>query len=382
MSLDDRSVVDRYWTQDREYVIRRATADDVEPVLGLYRAVLREAFPRDWFEWKYVENPYADAVEVYVAETDDRVVGATGFWLLPMYAGARTVRVVQPCDAAVHPAHRRRGVYSRILERGLERFADAGVEFVVDFPNEYTRRAFQQFGWRLVEERATCYRVQRPTALLGGRWDGRSLRALHDVGTRLARAFLAYRRWRGPATPTDFSVDRSDDVPAEVLASIYRHVVPDRFHAPRTAEFYRWRFRNPRWRYSGYVGRREGDPVAGIVLGIRDVDGARTGRIADVVPLATEPGRTRALIAVLDEALRDHRALDVVVGPGDALPGPVRRKYGFLSDRSFPLSRVTTPTAHGTYRLGGGSTADWRVDGRRIADPESWAVTFAEYDTG
>lgn len=373
--------------RSNEYTVRPYRDGDRDGLLSLYRDVLSVEMTDRWFEWKYEDNPYADGVTAFVAETDGRIVGAAGFWFLELCADGERLRVVQSCDGAVREAHRRRGLYTRLFEAGLEYAADAGLEFVFDFPNELTRATFEKHGWRPVETRETHYRVHRPTAVVGDRLNGLGASQL-DRGTKLlARGYLGARaRARDSPADPDIRVERTDRVPPETLESVYRRDVPDRFHLVRDATFYRWRFRNPHWEYATFVGRRDGTPVAAIVTGTRTIDGATVTRLTDVVPLARDRDdrQTAAFAAVLERVLAANSDADLVAAPSSVTPTSVLRRYGFHSNLRLPLSLVTTPTVHGVYSL----SADrderdpWRVAGRRIADPDAWAITFAEYDTG
>ncbi|QSX00521.2 GNAT family N-acetyltransferase [Haloterrigena alkaliphila] len=371
------------------YTVRPYRRQDREGLLSLYQDVLSERLTDRWFEWKYEANPYADDVHVFVAEFDGRIVGAAGFWHLDLSTGDRTMRVIQSCDGAVRSDHRRRGIYTNLFEAGLGYYADAGIEFVFDFPNELTKATFEKHGWRLVEEREAHYRLQRPAAVVGDRLDGPGAGVVRKGAELVARGYHAAKSRRRSA-PTGIDVERTDGVPPATLASVYRRDVPDRFHLVRDETFYRWRFDNPHWDYTTYVGRYEGTPLAAIVTGTRTIDGANVTRLTDVVPLSSDSsaGRKRALAAALESVLEANADAALVVAPSGVLPSSLRSRYGFHSNQRFPLSRFTTPTAHGVYLLSAiGSEGDadgeeWRVDGKRLTDPDSWRITFAEYDTG
>ena len=370
-----------------EYTVRPYRDGDRDGLLSLYQDVLTEAMTSRWFEWKYERNPYSDDVTVFVAETDGRIVGAAGFWRLDLRAGGERFRVVQSCDGAVREAHRRQGIYTRLFEAGLEHAADEGLEFVFDFPNELSQATFEKHGWRSVETREAHFRVHRPAAVLDDRSNGPVASLLDGATELLARGYLGARARlaASPADP-DVRVERTDEIPADVLESVYRRDVPDRFHLARDATFYRWRFGNPHWDYAAFVGRREGTPVAAIVTGTRTVDGATVTRLTDVVPLARDRDERQraAFAAVLERVLAANADADLVAAPSAVTPTAVLRRYGFHSNLRLPLSPVTTPTVQGVYSLAAdrGERDPWRVHGKRITDPDSWAITFAEYDTG
>lgn len=363
-----------------EYTIRRIFGSDVDALLSLYGKTFGSTFSRGWFEWKYRDNPYVDDTAVYVAEIDGSVVGGAGFWVLNLQTGRREHRIVQPCDAAVRDAHRRRGIYTRILGVGLDRFADEGVELAFDFPNEKTRGAFQKYGWRIVETRPTYYRVQRPGELLASRFDGRVARLAGRGATSIARAYLDVRERTSSVDPSDVTVERYGRIPAETLTAVYRRQVPDALHTARDVQFYRWRFNNPQWDYTTYIGRRDGSPLVGTVVGSRTDDVGVT-QLTEIVPLSLDRDGRIALDAVLAEALADHRNAALVAAPPDLVPPGVLRRYGFVSDLAPPFSWLATPTIHGVYALTENDSVEWRVDGKRLTDADNWRISFSAYDT-
>ena len=64
--------------------------------------------------------------------------------------GGRKVKAVQSSDTIVHPAYRGRGIFSRLLVYGENRYQDLGCEFVFGFPNENSMPGFLKSGWKPV----------------------------------------------------------------------------------------------------------------------------------------------------------------------------------------------------------------------------------------
>ncbi|WP_121742352.1 GNAT family N-acetyltransferase [Natronorubrum halophilum] len=376
----------QYDSGEREYTIRQYRDGDRDELLSLYQTILDPGLSEAWFEWKYETNPYTDDVPVYVAEFDGRIVGAGGFWVLELHTGSRSTRVVQPCDAAVRPAHRRQGLFTEILGAGLERFDDNGFDLAFDFPNELSKATFEKYGWRPVGRQETLFRVQQPGAMIGRQPTGPVSVLLHGGARLLARGYLAAKsRRRSVADRLEVDVIRTDEIPAKTLATLYRRDVPDEFHVVRDETFYDWRFGNPQWEYATYVGRYDGSPVAAIVTGTRVENGAPVTRLTDVVPLVSNRARTAAFVPILEAILEANDDAALVVAPSTAIPRSVLSEYGFQSNLTLPLSTVATPTVHGVCVLAADEEPGsdrWIVDEKSLSDPDSWRITFSEYDTG
>ena len=378
----DRSVTpaDEAGSSDRRpdddpYEIRPYEPDDREDFLELYDLVLGER-DDEWFRWKYEENPYTDHVPMIVAAVDGAVVGTKPCFALELRAGSRTLRGYQPADVMVHPDHRRRGLYSRTTERLKAHYRERDPSLFFNFPNPATLSGSLKHGWQVVEEVPTFYRVQRPDSLVD---DGRRSR-LASVGRPLARAYLRARD-ATVRSPAGVTVERAEGVPVEPFVELYERAVPSTFHANRDETFYGWRFQNPRWTYDAYVARQRGEPVAGIVVGTRDDEGAKQVCLTDVVPLESAPGREAGLTAILARVLEAHAEAAVVASSGRVIPPALLRRFGFHADDSFPLSALTVPTTQVAYPIADGGGHEWTVADRAIIDPTNWTVTFAEQDT-
>lgn len=376
----------QYASGGREYTIRQYRERDRDELLSMYQEVLDPTLSDDWFAWKYETNPYTDDIPVYVAEFDGEVVGAVGFWVLELHTGSRRIPAVQSCDGAVRPEHRREGLFTELFRIGLDRFAAEEFEIVFDFPNQLSKATFEKHGWRLVERQETYFRVQQPDAMIDGESAG-PLSALLRSGARLlSRGYLAVKSRQRPsvADHPKIDVERTTEIPAQTLATLYRHDVPDKFHLVRDETFYGWRFGNPHWEYTTYVGRYDGSPVAAITTGTKVDDGTTITHLTDVVPLVSSRPRTAVLVSVLEAILESNEDAALVVAPSGVIPDSVLSTYGFRSDHAVPLSLVSTPTIHGVYALTDDETDGdrWVVDGKRVTDPDVWQTTFSEYDTG
>lgn len=356
------------------YVVRPYEPDDREDFLALYRLVFGDASD-EWFDWKYADNPFLDRVPVTVAEADGEVVGAKPTFALRYSTPGGESIALQSSDVMVHPDHRRRGLFSRMIRLLLDRYGDRDeVSLFFLFPNEMTLAGSLKAGWEVVESVPTYYRIQNP----GNYFDFDGDDALGRAATRganlAAEGYLGVRDLLADR-PSDVTVRRRDEVPVELFADLSAPVA-DRLHAVRDETFFAWRFRNPRWEYRSYVAERRGEPVAGLVVGRADRDGASVVNVADVVPL-TAGRRRETASALLAAVLADHRDADTVSCVGRALPADLLASYGFRSDAKLPLSRFTESLTLAARPAGD----DWRIGGLDVREPSSWAVSPAELDT-
>ena len=364
-------------SREAEYSVRRFREDDVDEFLALHERIFDPDRGREWFAWKYEENPYVDHVPIFVAEDAEGLVGARPFFALEMSVNGRLRLALQPGDTMVHPEHRRRGIFTRMTETAIEAYEDGEPDFFFNFPNAQSGAGYLKLGWKRVADHPTYYRVQDPGSLVGGgspttRVAGRALGPLVEGYNRLSERRL------DPVEGVD--VERRDRIPVGTMSDLAGEGPGEGIHVLRDERFYDWRFGNPAWDYTAYVAEVAGDPVAGVVVSTSWGAGGRGGvggttKVTDVAPLppATPDG---ALETLLDRVIEDHADADVLAAP-PALAGGTLRTAGFRGDDRPPLSYVANRTTHVVRSL----TGEWSLDGADLTDEANWRLTFSEQDT-
>lgn len=359
--------------QTAEYAVRLFESGDLQGFFDLYETVFGDERSDEWFDWKYRNNPYVEGVPIQVAtDGTGTIVGARPVFALPLSIDGERVLALQPCDTMVHPDHRRQGLFTRMTERVIERYADHEAALFFNFPNRYTRAGNEKLGWDVLGQVPTYYRFQHPSAWLST--DSLVRNAAGVVADAIARGYAGIRTSLTDV-PEGITVTRTDRVPADVLASLYAEAVPSGIHTPRDGEFCHWRYENPDWWYRYYVARRDGTPVGAAIVGRRT---GRNGpvRLTDVLPVNLQPDPTVALLRAIISDTADHNA---ILAPS-TLPTSVLSAFGFHRDTAFPLSRVSSPTML-AVRPAALDPDAWSPEIRSAATLSNWEITFAEQDT-
>jgi len=358
------------------YSIRAGGPGDREAFLSLYEAVWGRSKSAAWFDWRFVDNPFTDRVELVVAERAGRVVGAEPLLALPLATPVETVPGRQPVDWIVHSEHRQRGLFTRMTERLLSVTAErAGLLF--NFPSDALRPGLRKFDWTEVASVSMRYRVQNATGISAEPTDDdRGPSVLARAATPVTRSILAVAD-RLTSPTADVSVERVDGTATDAIRSVYTETRPDTVHVPRTETYLGWRFANPRWDVTTYVARRGDRPVATLVVGRETVDSTEKALLLDVQPMTTDRARAPAFAVALDAALADLADVDVVTAPARPFPGVLGRR-GFLRDDRFPLARFATTTTHAVRPLPDpGDASGFDAD---VFDADAWTLALADLD--
>lgn len=357
-----------------EYEIRPYEPHDKSGFLSLYTTVFGEEKTEDWFAWKYEDNPYIDDVPVIVAVHHRDIVGARPLFALKVGIGDEYDVTLQPADTMVHPDHRRQGLFTRMTEHAIERYAPT-TPFFFNFPNRPARRGYLQLDWQIVSERPSYYRIEHPDRVAEDRNVRPSIRLACRICSPVVQSYYHLRDELSSVAP-DLSVRTERNLPIDDLADLYRASVPEAIHVVRDEEFYEWRFNNPDVEYTTYVVEDDMGPQAAIVSGTSVGTGSTISRLTDVVPLQSAP--RQALLALIDRILRDPPESDMYIAPCQGIHTTVLRRFGFHADSTPPLSLPATQTTHVVRSL----TTQWERNGVDITDPNNWVLTFAEDDTG
>ncbi|WP_144904044.1 GNAT family N-acetyltransferase [Halobellus captivus] len=359
-----------------EYDVRRYRPADRDGFLSLYEAVWGRSKGREWFDWRFAENPYADRVEIIVAERRGEVVGAEPLLAFPLASAEGTVTARQPVDWIVHPDHRRRGLFTRMTEELLSTAADR-TSVLFNFPSEVLRPGLQKFEWTELGSVSTRYRIQNLTRFAPDD-DGASARvarAAASAGSPVVRACLgAIDR----VTPTSdgIEVDRVEGIATSAVRAVYGETRPEEIHVPRQEAFLAWRFANPRWKTTTYVARDGGRPVVTLVAATERVGESVLTRLLDAQPMVTDAARKPAFEAALAALVSDHATADCLEASTTPFPGVLRR-HGFLSDAGFPLDRVATPTTHAVRSLSPDAETALGAD---VLAADNWILSLADRD--
>lgn len=361
---------------ESEYRVRWYAPDDASQILSLHETVFGTAHSPEWFHWRY-DTPYLDDYPVLVAEIDGSIVGVRTF--LPMYVRANGQRTlaIQPAATMVHPDHRRQGIFTRLMDRTFEEYADE-ADLIFNFPTPAAKEANLKMGWRAVGRLSTWVRLQQPSQLdppiprPGTRMLDAVAGAYSDVTAALGDALTPAAR--------DVEVVRHDGVRPSLLSSLYEQAVPERLHVHRDARFYRWRYANPEWDCTTYVARSGGDAVAAILTATSTTGVPRTA-IVDSVPLPPADRDAPALAALLSAVVRDARSSAYIRAAASVAPGTLPARFGFVPDDVPPVSRVVTPTEMVCRPIEDDAADAWRFGGYAVDDLDSWVVARGDMDS-
>jgi GNAT superfamily N-acetyltransferase len=347
--------------------LRRYTSEDRAEFLELYRSVFGNEGRREWFEWKYRENPYTDRVPIIVAEADGTLIGACPNFVLKLRVGDTVFTAVQPCDVMVHPDYRGMGIFSSLLSRSMEVHQREGVELGFTFPNEQSLPAFIP-EWEPIDHPSVCYRLLPEAAV----------KYIPEIARApLARVLDGITRRGGRSTDqSDVTVQRTTEVPSRTLSEIYHRHVPKRIHSVRDEEFHRWRFDRPGTEYVFHVAWSDGDPISALV---KATVGDGVSHLVESLPL--QHLSDEVIAKLLRSCLQDRGGSRSIAVFEPDVPASVLNSFGFYGIDQFPFEYIASSRSLIVNKLGSHAGGDWKIGGQDVRNPASWRLSYIDHDT-
>jgi len=329
-----------------QYEIRPYGTGDRADVLSLFETVWETDRSEEWLVGSFEQNPDLDGSPVVVADTGDAVVGARPFVPFPMQAGSTAFTAVLLNNAMVHPDHRRRGLFTRMMEEVVRTFEAREASFLFNFANHRSTPAYRKLGFDVLGTGPRkSLRLQHPGRYVRERLDVPGSQALAAAAETAVRGYHGLKRLTTPRA-TGWRVERRAGIPAAELSDLYERDPPDRLHTRREASLYRWLEPDPYWNYETYLASPDASssPSAAAIVRTPVESPSRLAEIVDAVPPA--PSGSAAFPALLDAVLAAHETAPSIAVTGPVVnehlfPPELLSRFGFHSSQGPLLSRFT-----------------------------------------
>ena len=129
------------------YDIRFYKPEDRGSLEELYRAVYGDAWREHTRLGWYLGSPLVEAGSS-IAVAGDRVVAAQPYCDFPLHTPWGATRATLFLDVATHPAHRRQGLFRRVVAAARTAAFERGAALVMTTPNRTAFQGFQTMpGW-------------------------------------------------------------------------------------------------------------------------------------------------------------------------------------------------------------------------------------------
>jgi hypothetical protein len=118
-------------------------------------------FTEEWFDWKYKRNPFGNPLGWY-ATYQGQMVGIRLCTPNRFRLGDETFNAYQMVDTATHPGHLRRGIFSSLTKKAIEKVVEEEGRFFFNFPNSNSLPGNLSLGWKIVEKKEWILSLTSP----------------------------------------------------------------------------------------------------------------------------------------------------------------------------------------------------------------------------
>ena len=135
-----------------ETLIRQARPSDANGILMLLNQVFgdqqKSTIKRNlqFYHWKFLNSIYGKSYLV-VAESNNKLIGVANLWPWDLYFNSKIIKALQPCDSAVHPDARGKGIFKKIRANGIQFAKENEYSLLFNFPNTQSIDAYLSLGW-------------------------------------------------------------------------------------------------------------------------------------------------------------------------------------------------------------------------------------------
>jgi GNAT superfamily N-acetyltransferase len=252
------------WSQHLPYATCPYRHEAIPGVLDLVRGVLGGSPATqktvDFWEWKHHRNHFGASTGFYAQDRDTQLTIGLRLFLRWSFRDpeGRRYQAVRAVDAATHPDYQRQGIFTALMQRGMEDLRQQGVALIYSTPNRQTSLAGHlKAGWQIVATWPLYVRVLRPVRMLRGLASGsRATRELADFGTYFGDGIV----------PWEALVGQYSTVLPHLIARWEEKRRMVGFRTVRDLAYLEWRYgSHPNVRY-GFWAMEAGGELAGVAV--------------------------------------------------------------------------------------------------------------------
>lgn len=113
---------------------------------------------REWFYWKFRDNPYGRSV-LSCVKNGDHVIGCVAYGMHIVKYYEEEYNGALSFENFVHPEYQGKGIFGRLLKNAECELRRKGVQLLYNFPNSKSLPGFLKAGWEKIDVSETWMKV-------------------------------------------------------------------------------------------------------------------------------------------------------------------------------------------------------------------------------
>lgn len=117
--------------------------------LNLINNTLNINQTKEWFDWKFHNNPYDSNSLIFGAVENNNIIGMQPYMPYLVSDGkGNKIKAAKACHTAVNKNYRRQGIFSNSLKVSYEYFKKNGYKLLFVYPNNNSLPGYLKMGWK------------------------------------------------------------------------------------------------------------------------------------------------------------------------------------------------------------------------------------------
>lgn len=135
------------------YGVRRQVTGDEPAIIDLLQRTVGETVASrktaEFWRWKHSESPFGASYSICAwDDSQNELAGLrTLMWWSFRAPDGSLRRAARAVDTATHPAHQRKGIFSRLTRAAIEDLREEGAAFIFNTPNHQSLPGYLKMGW-------------------------------------------------------------------------------------------------------------------------------------------------------------------------------------------------------------------------------------------
>lgn len=101
---------------------------------------------REWFLWKFRDNPFGESILACVEE-HGKIVGGVAYGKQPFFLRGHKLKGVISFETFVHPGYQGQGIFGKLLKLAEAEVCNSDTDVMLNFPNLTSLKGFLNNGW-------------------------------------------------------------------------------------------------------------------------------------------------------------------------------------------------------------------------------------------
>ena len=333
--------------------LRKYKDGDEQKIFELLKTAFGGWHSLEYWKWWYKKNPAGSPI-VWLAEHDKKIIGHYGIIPMRMKVGNTYMTGSFSCNAATHPKHQGKGVFSSIVNRCYLDAAENNIPFTYGFANTNLGPTYKRYEWR----GHICFMDHLVKVL---DWETLLSRYIHNKFLVRVAAQMLGKIPKSRARAKSNSVNESlkierigcfDERINKFWEEISKHF---RIIVIRDQSYLNWRYiDHPEYEYTIYIAVKDNRILGYIVLGARQYENLRMGIIVDILGFQNHCNVVGYLIQRALKFFEEHDVdlVDCMISEKHPYKAILRKAGFFTIPRFIPSSLLAL---YATINLRGSS---------------------------